>query len=198
MYIGDSPVPRILIGAEGVYSNTLTSISQQPVRFELNQTQYYLTSSVNSDTNGIPIALTTEYTDSTISVPNGAVISVNGSTDCTVSWETPEAKLYFKPNSNWTSANARFTAYFFGNGEAWISMTSVSDGVYEAEIPDGYTSVIFCRMNPSTTENNWDNKWNQTNDLTIPTDGSDFYILDEGGWDNGSGVWSTYVAPSSD
>ena len=198
MYIGDNPVPRILIGAEGVYSNTLTSMSQQPVRFELNQTQYYLTSSVNADTNGIPIALTTEYTDSTISVPNGAVISVNGSTDCTVSWETPEAKLYFKPNSNWVSADARFTAYFFGNGEAWISMTSVSDGVYEAEIPDGYTGVIFCRMNPSTTENNWDSKWNQTNDLTIPTDGNDFYILDEGGWDYGSGAWSTYVAPSSD
>ena len=75
---------------------------------------------------------------------------------------------------------------------------SDGDGIYEVIVPSGYPNVIFCRMNPSTTENNWDNKWNQTSDLTIPTDGSDFYILDEGGWDNGSGSWSTYVAPSSD
>ena len=33
------------------------------------------------------------------------------------------AKLYLVPNSNWTQANARFAAYFFGNGEKWVSMT---------------------------------------------------------------------------
>jgi hypothetical protein len=77
-------------------------------------------------------------------------------------------------------------------------MTSVSDGVYEAEMPDGYPSVIFCRMNPGTNEDNWNNKWNQTSDLTIPTDGSNLYTLDEGGWDNGSGTWSTYVVLNSD
>ena len=30
------------------------------------------------------------------------------------------SKLYLKPNSNWTSAGARFAAYFFGNGEKVI------------------------------------------------------------------------------
>ncbi len=99
--------------------------------------------------------------------------------------------LYLKPNSNWTQANARFAAYFFGNGETWASMSdSDGDGVYEAEVPPGgYTKVIFCRMNPSATDNNWNNKWNQTADLTIPT-GNNCYTVANNTWDNGGGTWS--------
>ena len=100
--------------------------------------------------------------------------------------------LYIKPNSNWNEANARFAAYFFGNGDTWVDCTDADgDGVYEVEVPAGYTSVIFCRMNPGVAENNWDNKWNQTSDLTIPTDGTNCYAIDEGSWD--SGKWTTYT-----
>ena len=30
--------------------------------------------------------------------------------------------LYLKPGSNWTQSNARFAAYFFGNGDKWVDM----------------------------------------------------------------------------
>lgn len=105
----------------------------------------------------------------------------------------PDAdKLYLLPNSNWKIDDARFAAYFFGNGEKWVSMTdSDSDGFYEVVVPDGYPNVIFCRMNPSTTANNWNNKWNQTADLTIPTDGKNLYKVKEDTWDKGGGEWST-------
>jgi hypothetical protein len=106
--------------------------------------------------------------------------------------------LYLKPNSNWVQANARFAAYFFGNGEKWVSMTdSNGDGVYEVEAPAGYPNVIFCRMNPTTTANNWNNKWNQTGDLTIPTDGKNLFTLPSGSWDGAKSTWSvyTYVPP---
>jgi hypothetical protein len=67
-----------------------------------------------------------------------------------------------------------------------------ADGIYEAHIPvGGYTSVIFCRMNPNAAANNWNNKWNQTSDLIIPTDGTNLYTIEEGSWDNGTGTWST-------
>ena len=99
--------------------------------------------------------------------------------------------LYLKPNSNWTQAGARFAAYFFGNGEKWVSMTELTTGIYEVEIPNGYTQVIFCRMNPSASANNLNNKWNQTADLTIPTNGNNLYAVKEGTWDNGGGTWST-------
>ena len=100
-------------------------------------------------------------------------------------------KLYLKPNSNWKVDNARFAAYFFGNGDTWVSMTdSDSDGIYEVEVPNGFTKVIFCRMSPSAEANNWGNKWNQTEDLTIPNDGKNLYTVKDGTWDNGGGTWS--------
>ena len=112
-------------------------------------------------------------------------------------WDTytppVENVLYLKPNSNWLVDGARFAAYFFGNGETWVDMTDEDgDGYYECEAPEGYPSVIFCRMNPGTTENNWDNKWNQTADLTVPTDDTNCYTVADGTWDKGGGTWSVY------
>lgn len=108
--------------------------------------------------------------------------------------ELTDGVLYLAPNSNWKVDGARFAAYFFvGDTSTWVGMTdSDSDGIYEVNIPVGdYTSVIFCRMNPGTTSNNWDNKWNQSADLTIPTDGTNLYTIAEGAWDKGEGTWST-------
>lgn len=104
-------------------------------------------------------------------------------------------KLYLKPNNNWTQSNARFAAYFFsGSTNAWVSMTdSNGDGIYECKAPNGtWTNVIFCRMNPANSTNNWNqdtNLWNQTADLTY--DGSkNLYTVAEGAWNKGSGSWS--------
>ena len=109
--------------------------------------------------------------------------------------EVTEKVVYLKPNSNWTQSNARFAAYFFGGsvGEKWVSMTACGDGTYEVHLPEGYDygcSIIFCRMNPSTTANNWNNKWNQTADLNTPTDGKNLYTVKDGTWDKGGGTWS--------
>ena len=110
--------------------------------------------------------------------------------------EVTENVLYLKPNSNWKQSNARFAAYFFNNGgNAWVSMVdSDSDGIYEVNIPEGYTfgdNVIFCRMNPSSTANNWNNKWNQTADLKIPTDGKNLFTIPGTTWDNATNSnWS--------
>ena len=104
-------------------------------------------------------------------------------------------KLYLVPNANWKIDNARFAAYFFGDGEAWVSMTKVAgqtNVVYEVTVPEGknFTNVIFCRMNPNASANNWNNKWNQTSDLKTPTDGKNLYTAANGTWDKGGGTWS--------
>ena len=105
--------------------------------------------------------------------------------------------LYLVPNSNWLIDGARFAAYFFGNGETWVSaVDSDGDGVYEVEVPAGYPNVIFCRMNPNATANNWNNKWNQTSDLTVPTNGDNCYTVAGGSWDNGNGTWSYFSTGS--
>ena len=111
--------------------------------------------------------------------------------------EVTENVLYLKPNSNWKQSNARFAAYFFINNDinVWVSMVdSDSDGIYEVNIPEGYTfgdNVIFCRMNPSSTANNWNNKWNQTADLKIPTDGKNLFTIPGTTWDGATNSnWS--------
>ena len=104
-------------------------------------------------------------------------------------------KLYLVPNSNWNQSNARFAAYFFGDGEAWVSMTKVAgeSNLYEVTVPAGknFTNVIFCRMNPSASANNWNNKWNQTADL-VYNGTSNCYTIKAGTWDKGGGTWSSY------
>ena len=105
-----------------------------------------------------------------------------------------ETVVYLKPNANWQADSARFAIYYYNDyGNAWTGMSDADgDGYYEGTVPAGYTNIIFCRMNPATTENNWDNKWNQTADLTLPTDGTNCYTVAEGAWDKGDGSWSVY------
>lgn len=101
--------------------------------------------------------------------------------------------LYLKPNSNWTVDNARFAVYSWGGAEKWIDMTDTDgDGIYEISKDDleGNTNIIFCRMNPDNAANDWSNKWNQTGDLIVPTDGTNLYTVASGTWDNGGGTWS--------
>ena len=101
-------------------------------------------------------------------------------------------KIYLKPNANWMQSNARFALYTWDGGEQWFDLTDTdADGIYEVTLPTSISNIIFCRMNPATTENNWSNKWNQTSDLTVPTDGTNMYTVEEGTWDNGAGTWST-------
>lgn len=97
--------------------------------------------------------------------------------------------IHLKPNNNWKSAEARFAAYFFNNtGNKWVNLTLNGD-VYTCKKPAGYTSVIFCRMKPGTS-NGWgdDQCWNKTKDLTILNDGSNCFSINQDDWGcSGSG-----------
>ena len=122
-------------------------------------------------------------------------VLVLGSFPVTARAAEAPATLYLTPGSDWAQANARFAAYFFGNGDTWGDMTDADgDGTYEVAVPSGYTSVIFVRMNPATTVNSWDSKWNQTVDLTVPTDGTNCFTI-ESPWSDGgaTGSWTTYT-----
>ena len=124
--------------------------------------------------------------------------------------------IHLKPNNNWKSDDARFAAYFFNNtGNKWENLTLNGD-VYTCKKPAGYTSVIFCRMKPGTS-NGWgdDQCWNKTKDLTILNDGSNCFSINQDDWGcSGSGdgnangangewfrvlddsQWKTYSAPN--
>ena len=101
--------------------------------------------------------------------------------------------LYLKPSANWKQSNARFAVYTWDGGEQWFSMNKVADGVYKVAVPKNVSNIIFCRMNPNTTANNWNNKWNQTGDLKVQSNGNNCYTVKEGTWDKGGGSWSKYT-----
>ena len=105
---------------------------------------------------------------------------------------TSPTTLVLTPNANWKADNARFAAYTWDGGDQWFDMTDTDgDGVYECTIPAGIENIIFCRMNPSASANNWNNKWNQTADLVY--DGTNnHYTVKEGTWDKGGGTWSFF------
>ncbi|MEE0266191.1 MAG: hypothetical protein UD936_11245, partial [Acutalibacteraceae bacterium] len=111
----------------------------------------------------------------------------------TVSDSVVEAdRIYFIPSENWKKDNARFAVYAWNDSsKVWASLTE-EDGIYSAELSDDYSNVIFCRMNPSSTENKWDNRWNQTADLKKPEDKNCFKI-NAGEWDGANGEWSVYI-----
>ena len=104
---------------------------------------------------------------------------------------TEDTILYLTPNANWKQDNARFALYTWDGGDKWFDMTdSNGDGIYECTIPAGIENIIFCRMNPSTTANNWNNKWDQTVDLKY-NGSNNHYTVAAGAWSKGSGTWST-------
>ncbi len=87
-------------------------------------------------------------------------------------------KVYLKPNDKWKTDNMRFAAYFYVSSNdsknKWMNMELTSiDGVYSCDIPteyesaDDYNHVIFCRMDPSKEENNWDNCKNQSDNFKL-------------------------------
>ena len=100
-------------------------------------------------------------------------------------------KIYLNAQ-NWGYGDARYAAYFFDPAK-WVDMKKV-DGetfIYEVDVPAGYTKVIFVRMDGNKPANDWANKWNQTGNLNIPTDGKNMFKPD--GWDGSTKTWSVYT-----
>ena len=106
------------------------------------------------------------------------------------------AKIYLNTNEvndiNWGKDNAWFFAHIWSDGgsSSDVKMTSAGNGYYSCDVPDDKNKIIFVRKNPSNSELNFNNKWGQTKDLTIPTDGNNLFTPN--GWDNCDGTWSTY------
>lgn len=90
--------------------------------------------------------------------------------------------IYLKPqgtgDTSWTQGNERYALYAFNSTEnGWIDFSAVSgyNGYYTATYDTKYTTIIICRMNGSTTENKWDNRWFQTRNITAPDKTTIYY-----------------------
>lgn len=101
--------------------------------------------------------------------------------------------VYLKPDKNlWDKDDARFQAWTWGGTEdAWMNFTdSNGDGIYEATVPNGNTTMKLLRKGPEHQDNNHD-CWNSIDKITIYTNTKLYTVTD---W--GAGSWSDY-SPSA-
>lgn len=117
--------------------------------------------------------------------------------------------IYLKPSATWQQHDARFAIYYWGDGDdnhGWVDMTTIgcSDEYYAAEIPIGYSDFKFVRLDPDKTENDWDNRWCETGNLTIPADGKNLfdmtqiYLNAQQGWTNDGARFAAYFYVKDD
>ena len=106
--------------------------------------------------------------------------------------------LYLTPHTTWNADGARYSMYVYGSGDKWVSMTKVpgETNLWVGTVPSGsWTNVIFCRMNPNVTTNDWSTSFwgGQTQDLVY--DGrNNWFTVDSNKdpWNKPAGSWSLY------
>ena len=107
-------------------------------------------------------------------------------------------------NFNWSKDGAKLFLYIWKdtNGQPsnqdWISLAKENGNLYSGAVPSArdYNRCIVVRKSSTGTAGNWNDKWNQTGDITIP-DAADRNSLDKF-WDGGDGSeWQTYT-PTTD
>ena len=110
--------------------------------------------------------------------------------------------LYLTLSSDWAGWPAKYAMYYFDEEtNGWSDfMTAVegAENTYVGTIPANYSSVIFVRLNGDAAEANWDNKWSQTVNLTIPADKDLFTVTSGETGDACDGTWSVYDAGGED
>lgn len=135
----------------------------------------------------------------TVADATNATTTVTATADGTVTAhfeEIPPKTIYLKPNNRWKTDKARFVAYVWNaEGDFWFDMVDEDEsGYYTCTIPSKYTNLIFVRMDPSKPDNNWDNDWNQTGNLTIPLDDNNcFTLAEDEQWNGATITWSKYT-----
>ena len=132
----------------------------------------------------------------TIADANNASTTINATQAGTVTANFEKAKtttIYLKPNAAWKKDNARFAVYYWANGDknAWSDMENIdcNNEYYAAEVPSECSGFKFVRMDGSTSTNNWENDWNQTIDLKLPTNGKTMFDMNKG---------KVYLKPNSE
>ena len=139
----------------------------------------------------------------TITNPNSASTTIKATKAGTVTANfkaQPSTTVYLKTTANWKDANARFAIYYWGANDqnGWVNMTEVdcNRDYFKGEIPYGSTGFNFVRMNPSALANNWDNNWDQTGDLSIPTNNNNCFTITNDHWGEqdpkATGTWAAY------
>ena len=108
--------------------------------------------------------------------------------------------LYLQINNDWKTSNARYAAYVWTDGKdpMWFDLSQEDGDVYRVELTaeaKSWSNVIFVKMKPNTTDNEWKYSDAQTANLKIQAQsaGTDCFKI-TGKQDDGKaiGKWVKY------
>lgn len=114
-----------------------------------------------------------------------------------VSYTEKTRTIYLTPGP-WNVDGARFAAYVFNDkGEnLWFDFSKVGNSeVYKVEFSEKWSSLVLCRMKGTTTENDWPNKDNQTEDILFSglASGHNHFTITDWGPYGGKSPYTTSV-----
>lgn len=176
----------VAISSDGVLAGSDAKIVTLSGEFEIGKYYYAAVLPGTKDNFNVKVDDYVVKSAPSVNIANSSIITMN-----------LPYNVYLHANTskyNWTSDGARFATWTWGTGvtDSWFNMVAEGhDGVYRLEVPAGYKSLIFCRMNGNNTTNDWSNKWNQTTNITLNIDNNNhFYIYSEseGVWGDGDGL----------
>ncbi len=127
----------------------------------------------------VPTAPTTSTTKPT------TVTTTTKPTTATTATTAPSGNTIKIDMSAITVGNERWAAYLWNDtGSVWVD---IKDNTLS--VPSGYENLIICRMNGATTENNWDNRWNQSENLKV-SGGTTYKATGWGSGNKYTGTWA--------
>lgn len=145
------------------------------------------------------LGCTQPYTDDYKNNPLTTVIKAN--TTVYAKFEVEQKRvLYLQINNDWKTSNARYAAYVWTDGKdpMWFDLSQEDGDVYRVELTaeaKSWSNVIFVKMKPNTTDNEWKYSDAQTADLKIQAQsaGTDCFKI-TGKQDDGKaiGKWVKY------
>lgn len=176
-----------VVGDDVYYGNTGT-INKDETNWEMTSAAGHL--HVNSGLGGT-FTFTMDYS-------TGGNNATRGVPELSVTY--PRKRIYLVPNSDWLSNSAKFAYYYFHktgddtDAEGWTDFLTADDCGRFADIPQwNEVKMIAVRFNSSkASTGNWDDKWNQTSDLTVTSND----LITITGWDNSQTYNSTYSTPT--
>lgn len=113
---------------------------------------------------------------------------------CALSLNAKKLYLNTGGSSVWGADAPAFFAHTWGASDSDVQLINVSGDIFAADIPDGNSSVVFVRMPSGSTALDWDKKWNQSDDLTIPADKNMYKMTSWGEGGKVNGTWAVYDA----
>ena len=119
---------------------------------------------------------------------------------CTGVMQTSAVRLYFKPGTNWSAADAIFHLYYYdstGANPAGDTPFNIVEGHSDYWYADfdrtKFDKIIILRLDPNGSGSIWDKEWNRSGNLDAPSVNIIYYANNEATGTKGDGSGFGYT-----